>query len=177
MKDNPFADLIPGGGAKVSDAERKEARAKLMVARDLETKLNNVEEMFNQNFRGNGIVGTLGEFLPTPSNLAFNAAAMQLFKPYQALTRVPGVGNEIGSTERVSTDIIPKFYAPDASNAERFKTMRQTIDNVRQQLGPLATDPMTEAERLLRSNPSPTRRQQFDSVFGKGAAARVLGGN
>lgn len=33
-----------------------------------------------------------------------------------------------------------------------------------------------EAIDTLRSNPSPQRRQQFDQVFGQGAAKRVLGG-
>lgn len=174
---NFFADLIPQnrpGG--VSQKQRDEAAAKLAIARDLETKLNNAENLFNQTQRGNGILATIGEYLPTPANQAFNAAATQLFKPYQALTRVPGVGNEIGSTERISTAVIPSNMKTDAANAENFKTMRQTIENVRQQYGVLAQDPMTEAARLLRSNPSPMRQQQFDQVFGKGASARVLKG-
>lgn len=37
--------------------------------------------------------------------------------------------------------------------------------------------PPQEAIDMLRSNPSPHRRQQFDQIFGSGAAKRVLGGN
>lgn len=36
--------------------------------------------------------------------------------------------------------------------------------------------PPAPAVELLRSNPSPTARQQFDQVFGAGAADRILGG-
>lgn len=38
------------------------------------------------------------------------------------------------------------------------------------------TQPPSPAVELLRSNPSPTARQQFDQVFGAGAADRILGG-
>lgn len=36
--------------------------------------------------------------------------------------------------------------------------------------------PPKEAIDMLRANPSPQRRQQFDQIFGQGAAKRVLGG-
>lgn len=38
------------------------------------------------------------------------------------------------------------------------------------------TAPPRGAVDMLRSNPSPQRRQQFDAIFGPGAAKRVLGG-
>lgn len=38
------------------------------------------------------------------------------------------------------------------------------------------TQPPAPAVEMLRGNPTPTARQQFDQVFGAGAAERVLGG-
>lgn len=38
------------------------------------------------------------------------------------------------------------------------------------------TAPPPQAIDMLRQNPSPQRRQQFDAIFGPGAAKRVLGG-
>jgi hypothetical protein len=45
----------------------------------------------------------------------------------------------------------------------------------RQQLGPVRTPP-AEAIDMLRANNSAQYRKQFDEIFGKGAAERVLGG-
>jgi len=45
----------------------------------------------------------------------------------------------------------------------------------RQQLGPVRTPP-TEAIDMLRANDTARYRKQFDEIFGKGAAERVLGG-
>jgi hypothetical protein len=70
-----------------------------------------------------------------------------------------------------------KIIKDTNTTRERFKRAYQ-MDFANRNGGqsPTTTAPPKEAVDMLRSNPSPQRRQQFDQIFGNGAAKKVLGG-
>lgn len=148
-----YAPSLRGGAAANFEADLDALKSKIGFA-----ILNDMRQMSPTG----GALGNVSNF--EVDTLQRNIAALDLTQsPAQLRARIKQISDYAkGLRERYS-----RAYNMDKSSllgdqANTGQTGGRTIPR--------------EAVDLLRKNPSPARRQQFDQVFGQGAAKRVLGG-
>lgn len=124
--------LAATGG--MSAAARAQAMAKLSASRQLRKQLDIVEGLFNQ---GIGKGRSLQDFVPTPTNKAFDAAVAGLMPLARQTFRVPGSGADSDKELQIIQDIMPNRWSFDEANRQRFDQLRSMIDAVEEQYGPL----------------------------------------
>lgn len=131
-----------------------------------------------------------GMLRASPSLLTEPAARTAILDTMEAFTRRSIAESEIA--KRLATEEITRQQAEQQLRAlpdpmQSFRTwqranpglysqaIRQNPQQQGQQQGQGAAQPPAAAINMLRGNPTPTARAQFDEIFGAGAAARVLG--
>lgn len=143
------------------------------------------------------IVGVMGVIPNIPGGQAADAAAqLDTLKSQislnvlQAMRDMSKTGGALGNVSNYEiktlennlaalkqTQSLPAFKKQLGIIVERMETMKRRLYENRGSVraSPTGRGIPPAAIKMLRENPSGVRRQQFDSVFGRGAAARVLG--
>lgn len=142
-----------GGASNVGAAMRGQARAKVVAARMLRRQLENVESLYGQTLKGGG-PGALLEYLPTPKNKKFNAAADGLLPLARQAFRVPGSGADSDKELQVLIkSLLPSNDEYDEVNEQRMAQLRRMIDDTETEWAPVAgiePDAVTPTIRRLR---------------------------
>lgn len=184
-----FDDLIPAANRGTPKMQAQNDQ-RVQTARLLRGQLDRVEELYNQDFKGQGPLQSLMEMNPySDKSQRFNAAAAGLSPFVTALTRVPGSGT-VSDRDQLVADraFLPGNTEFDAGNEERIKQLRRLVDSIDPpQRGvmignraasaapaPAMRTPPPAAVQFLRQHPQAAA--QFDAKYGQGAAARYLGG-
>lgn len=146
-----FDDLIPqsargpaGGG--VNAATRGAAMAKLAASRQLRDQLKTVQGLYGKTLKGGGI-GALMEYLPTPANKKFNAAADGLLPLARQAFRVPGSGAESDrELDVLVRSLLPRHTEYDSVNEQRMSQLGRMIEGTEREWGPIAGMPAPAAQ-------------------------------
>lgn len=119
-------------------ADDQRTAAKLANLDALVGQINRVQSLYNQNLRDEAIpiLSSLAEFLPTPENRQFDAAAAGMAEQGLAAFRVPGVGAQSDTELRqfVAANK-PAASDYDASIEEKLMQLRNRVDANREALG------------------------------------------
>ena len=175
---------VARGGVGQETFDKDLARRK--TAKLLLQQLGQVEQKFNRDFRGGGVLQSAREFMPNalaPKNQEFDQASKGMLPLLYAL--LPKTDSNPAAAQLAPYDqYVPSSGRFDNSNADAIKRTRQLA------LGVLADTAYVEktqdkgfqqAVKMLTSNPSPMARKQYDEAakrFGwPKTAAQILGGN
>lgn len=133
---------------------RDKARSAVDQIDRITPQLDRVEKLYNSTLKGNTVLHALGEYLPTPSNSAFDAAAGELQKLMRPATRTPGEGSMSDFESKLALQSLPDRWSTDAYNEESIRGLRQFLSSNRQsyakRLG-LPTPPPQSALRAARA--------------------------
>lgn len=152
-------------GAKIDQAALKRASLEALTK-----QLNEVEGQFQTKFTGQGDRGLL-EYLPTPQNRQFDAAAAGLSEQALGAFRVPGIGSQSDAELRAFIEANrPSAMEYDEVNQQRLNNIRTRLDEQRAAMGLSVSQrpgqERTEAAGLEQRNPF-----DQDSYGGGGAAS------
>jgi len=139
-----FDDLIPGGGKgggggrQVGVQQRSAAMAKIAAARQLREQLKNVRGIYDKTLKGVGPWSLL-EYLPTPANREFDAAAAGMVPLARQAFRVPGSGADSDAEQAALVKgLIPRARDFDSENEQRMRQLEQMIGSTEREWGPIA---------------------------------------
>lgn len=113
------------GGTAPTAAAIAGARDKLRAAQKLKAQLSDLQGLWKKT-QGGG--RSLGEYLPTPENKRFDAAAAGLLPLAKQLYRVPGEGTFTDYDVKILEKLIPDRWSFDESNVQRFKQLQNMAD-------------------------------------------------
>lgn len=151
---------IPQFSGSVTNESRGAAQAKIAAARSLRGQLDRVEKMYRQ---GIGKEKSVVEYLPTPENKQFDAAVSGLMPLARQAFRVPGSGADTEREGKYIEDILPNRLSFDEANDQRFAQLRQMLDDIERDYGPIAgatgaprsaATPQPQGKTRLRFNPA-----------------------
>ncbi len=131
---------------------------KLSAANLLSEQLDEVETMYNADFKGQPLERGfgLGEYLPTQTNKRFDAAAQGLFAPAKQLVRSPGEGTFTDPDAAQLQTQLPESGVMDGVNEQRIKNLRRLIRQTQEQYAPkpaLGGKPATGALGAKKATP------------------------
>lgn len=155
-------------GAKIDPGAIKRANLD-----SLTKQLSDVEGQFNNNFAGQNDRG-FAEYLPTPTNKAFDAAAAGLSEQALGAFRVPGVGSQSDTELRAFVEANrPGASEYDEVNAQRLQNIKTRIDEQRAAMGmapaPWAQQDQQPAPALgIPATPSDPQRSTKVDITGPG---------
>lgn len=155
---------IPGGPEATakqsaqSTRSQKEANLNALV-----TQINRVQQLYDEGVGSTNGAASLLDYLPTPGNREFDAAAAGLAEQGLAAFRVPGVGAQ-SDTELLQFVQANKPQSSDFDtvNMERLRQLRSRVDESRRAMGlpPAQWDgiPSDPASGAAPAQPSPSAR-------------------
>lgn len=124
-----------GGGAKSADPK---LQAKLANLDALTGQINRVQQLYDNNLRDEAIplLGSLMEYLPTPTNRQFDSASAGMAEQGLAAFRVPGVGAQSDTELRQFVEANkPSAADHDLAIEEKLRQLRARVDATREQMG------------------------------------------
>lgn len=124
-----------GAGGESNDPK---VQARLANIDALTGQINRVQELYDANLKDEAIpiLGSLMEYLPTPSNDQFNSAAAGMAEQGMAAFRVPGVGAQSDTELRQFVEANrPSNRDSDLAVEEKLRQLRARVDATRQQMG------------------------------------------
>lgn len=147
---------IPQFSGSVTNESRGAAQAKIAAARSLRGQLERVEQMYRQ---GIGKERSVTEYLPTPENKKFDAAVSGMMPLARQAFRVPGSGADTEREGKYIEEILPNRFSFDEANDQRFAQLRQMLDDIERDYGPIAgaTGAPQSAAPPQQSHPGQTR--------------------
>lgn len=139
-------------GTKVDQAAAKRAQVEALTKQMLD-----VDQQLRDNFEGPNDRGVM-EYLPTPTNKAFDSAAAGLSEQALGAFRVPGVGSQSDAELRAFNEanrLDSGNY--DEVNRQRFSTIRNRVDETRKALGMEPVDWDNAAQQRADSETDPAK--------------------
>lgn len=130
--EKPSKDAASGG---VTAEARSQAQAKIAAARQLRQQLQTVEHLFDQTLAQGRSVA---EYIPTAENKTFDAAVDGLMPLARQAFRVPGSGADSEREGMYLEKILPNRWSFDEANRQRINQLKQMIDAVEREYGPIA---------------------------------------
>lgn len=115
--------------AAAQNAAQVAAQRRQAAAGSLARQLDELEGVYNENFRGSG-VGSILEYLPTNASARLNTIANAMRPTLKRLIRDPGEGTFTDQDQALLDSLVPDSWARDASNEERIRQLRAMIDEV-----------------------------------------------
>lgn len=126
------AKLTGLGGGSTGDQKSAAKSANLDA---LVNQINRVQQLYDVNLKGSGL-GSISEYLPTPTNSQFNSAAAGLAEQGLAAFRVPGVGSQSDTELRQFVEANrPQNTDFDLSIEEKLRQLRSRTDATREAMG------------------------------------------
>jgi hypothetical protein len=130
----------PDGSPKAQPTfgDQQTANAKSANLDTLVGQINRVQQLYDKGLRDEAIpiLSSLSEYLPTPSNKQFDAAAAGMAEQGLAAFRVPGVGSQSDTELRQFVEANkPNAGDYDSQIEEKLRQLRLRVDNARQAAG------------------------------------------
>lgn len=189
------ADALKGGAEAInaiSASARGGMSAEAMAAalgrrataQTLIRQLGDVEDTYQRDFRGGGVLQSAREYLPgavSPTNQNFDTKATMMFPHILGL--VPKTdSNPATYVQQKFEQYVPNSKSFDTANATRIGETRRMAQDVVKSTEAIAKSVdknFLGAVSILVQNPSPQRRQQYDATakrMGWASSALVLSG-
>ncbi len=143
------------GGNRGTAIDKAGARRAAVEA--LTKQMLDVDAQLRDNFEGEGDRGW-EEYLPTPTNRAFDAAAAGMSDQALGAFRVPGVGAQSDAELRAyvrANELGASEY--DTVNRQRFNNVRNRVDETRKSLGLAPVDWENAADQRAESETDPAK--------------------
>lgn len=173
LAERKFAYEQAQNGAQDGKSADPKIQAKLANLEALTGQINRVQELYDNNLKEEAIpiLGSLLEYLPTPTNRQFDSASAGMAEQGLAAFRVPGVGAQSDTELRQFVEANkPSASDSDLAIEEKLRQLRARVDATREQMGlPPAQWGEAAPGEYGSANPTPpglSTPPQYEQSFG-----------